>query len=816
MHRPVVLRAFGLLIAIALFVPGASSQTVVKPLRAGDLLALVAGNALPESTVDVIKADGLAFKPDDDYRALLKTAGADPTVLAALNGAKIAGNQSAQDESGKDFLQDLANAGADLKAKQYNDAGQQVMAALKNSFKREPCAFVMGEVLRQEELWNQAQAAYEQILQENPDFPEVHAKLSFILHREDDKEGALREAKAALAQNPNDAEAHKNAGLAFDALQQWNASEAEYNEALRIKPVYAAVQEDLGVLYLDEGELDKGIDALKRAIALGIADADVVYDLGWAYDQKHDTDAAILEYRKAKELDPGRYDARQNLGHDLLGLNQFTEAAKEFRELTTMYPSAEMAHDSLALALFDTWDLAGAEKEWLIAEQLDPSDGGPHAGIGAIREQQRKWDEALDEYRQAVQLEPTRVDGWLGAGRVLLAQSKYAEASAELQQAEIMWGANPRIHDIRAQALAGSGDFAAAITEFRASLQLSPKQIQVMLRLASALEKYGDWVESLNEYREASLVDSAIDLRTKIIRSDELDPQIEYASAQGRWNDHLAALKAAGKSSEAAALQSQLTASQSSASLSDQVDAALQSGAQADRARNLTEALSDYKKAVELAEKLPSNDPRLITALENLGNHYFGWNASAAQAAYEREFQVAVNTFGPESPQLTAPLQSLGRSALMQHDYAAAEKYLFQAVDINEKAFGEGSDSVAKSLVYAAVVFVVQKQYDKAEPYLLRAVHIDDSLFGNDSIYGIFPLTSLCNLYDRWGKSSEAETCDQQLLSMIQKQYGANSPVLASVLADDSKQLRALGRTTDADAVDQRIASIRSATMKRN
>jgi hypothetical protein len=40
--------------------------------------------------VSEIQSRGLAFIPDDDYKSLLKTAGADATVLAALAAAKIA------------------------------------------------------------------------------------------------------------------------------------------------------------------------------------------------------------------------------------------------------------------------------------------------------------------------------------------------------------------------------------------------------------------------------------------------------------------------------------------------------------------------------------------------------------------------------------------------------------------------------------------------------------------------------------------------------------------------------------------------------
>ena len=814
MHKTIVSRTVLLLIVAALYCPLGGSQAPAKPLKASGLVALVAGNALPENVVSAIKTDGLAFRPDNTYRSLLKTAGADVTVLAALDNAKVTADQSAEDESGKEVLQDLANAGADLQGKRYDDAGAQATAALKTSFDRPACGFVMGEVLRRKQLWDQAEAVYEQILQDDAQFPEVHTKLSFILYKQGDGQGALREAKVGLTQNPNDAEAHKNAGLAFDQLRQWTASEAEYNEALRLKPVYLAVELDLGPLYLDEGAWDKAVEQLKRAAALDPEDAGTAYNLGYAYDQKGNPDTAILEYRKAKELDPTRFDARQNLGHDLLETGQPAAAVKEFRELESMFPSASVCHDCLGAALFETQDFAAAEKEWRTAEQFDPSDAIPHSGIGAIREQQKRYNEALQEYRQAIQLAPTQADAWVDAGRVLLVLKQYSEAVTELKQGELIRPDSPQIHDLRAQALAASGDFAGAVSEFQASLQLNPRQIQVMLRLASALEKKGDWAGSLNEYRQASLMDSSIDLRTKIMRSDDLDPQKEYASAQQRWKDHIAALKAAGKSSEAAGVEAQLRASQAVPDLSQQVDEAMQAGANADRQRNFQEAIAEYKRAVELAQKLPARDPRLMTALDALGNNYFGWNNPAAQAAYERELQVAITTFGPQSPQLTGPLQSLGRSALMQHQYAVAQKYLFQAVDLNEKTFGEGSDSVAKSLVYAAVVFVVQKQYDKAEPYLLRAVHIDEAVYGKDGVGLAFPLASLCQLYDKWGKADQADACDKHMLSVLEKQYGNDSPVLVSVLVQDSKQLRALGRGADAEAVDKRIATIRAATMK--
>ncbi|HKN59598.1 MAG TPA: tetratricopeptide repeat protein, partial [Candidatus Acidoferrales bacterium] len=151
-----------------------------------------------------------------------------------------------------------------------------------------------------------------------------------------------------------------------------------------------------------------------------------------------------------------------------------------------------------------------------------------------------------------------------------------------------------------------------------------------------------------------------------------------------------------------------------------------------------------------------------------------------------------------------------------RHDYPSAEKFFFQAVDINEKVFGEGSNRVAESLLLPGQMYVVRKDYAKAEPYLQRAVHIDEALYGQDSIDLVRPLSGLCYLYDQWGKPDQSDACDRHLLTILEKGYGKDSPVIVQVLVSDAKQLRAMGHTADAEQLDKRVASIRATTMKPN
>ena len=369
------------------------------------------------------------------------------------------------------------------------------------------------------------------------------------------------------------------------------------------------------------------------------------------------------------------------------------------------------------------------------------------------------------------------------------------------------------LHDQYGQALIALGSTDAAIAEFKESLALDSKQLTVMIELAKALEKKGDWADAMDQYRKASLADASIDLRTKIVRLDAPDPQNEYKTAQGRLNEHIASLKAAGKSAEAAKLEASIQGLKASAGISEQLDAVIQEGLQANEARHFDEAKADFQKAVDLAAQLQPHDQRLVTALDYLGNENIGQNPAAAEAAFERELKVTEELYGAQSPNMGAPLESLGNNALIQKDYASAEKFYFRAVDLNEKAYGEGSDKVADTLVVATRVYLAQKDYEKAVPYLLRAVNIDESLLGKDSMRLAMPLTTLCYMYDQWKKPTKSEPCYRQLLIIGEKQFGANSPMLSPLLASESQALRALGRPTEADDVDQRLASIRAATM---
>ena len=67
--------SFSALVVLGMFL-NAASQTPPKSMRASEVIALQAGGVLPGSVAHDIAVRGLNFRPDDDYRTLLKALGA--------------------------------------------------------------------------------------------------------------------------------------------------------------------------------------------------------------------------------------------------------------------------------------------------------------------------------------------------------------------------------------------------------------------------------------------------------------------------------------------------------------------------------------------------------------------------------------------------------------------------------------------------------------------------------------------------------------------------------------------------------------------
>jgi len=792
---------------------GVTAQTAPRPLRASEVMAIQAGGGLPANVAHDIAKRGLSFHPDDEFLALMTKAGADASVIAALKAAKVNNEGAAKPDM--ELLRKLCDAAVSMKSKKYDDAATTLSEALDASFARMETGFVMAELLRQRVQFGPSAAVYAQIAQAQPDFPELHDKASYVLYRLGDDESALNEAKAAIAEYGDDAEAHMNAGLALSHLRNFDAAILEFKEALRIKPDYAGLHSGIGLLHQRMQDDKAAIEEYKKAIALDPEYSLAHYNLGNIYLELGNVREAIVEFREARRLCPDNPDYWQNLGSALMRQEPRT-AVKEFREMEKRFPDFEICHVCLGHGLAWDNDLKGAEEEFRKAIKLDPSDANPHAGLGDIRVKEKNFDAALEEYRIAERLDPSDPEAFKSAGKVLLEQKKdFAGAAAELKQAEAVGQSNWETHELYGKALAGNGQGDLAIAEFKEAVALDPKQGQVMSEIAVELEKKGDWAGALEQYRRGADADEN---RISKVQPGESawfydpSPRKQYTEAKARFADHLVALRTAGKKDEAAELEKRVAMMGAAAGTVEKVQEAMHAGDDAMHQHHAEEAEKAFKEAVELAENLPPGDENMILALGRLGNAYgMLQKYDDAEVAFHRQLTIIEKTFGPGYPRVTEPLRFLGSIAAGRKKYAEAESYFSRELQVNLGAFGENSTRTADSLRAMAGLYMVQGQWDKAEPYLLRAVKGSEVAGGPDDNMTLVAVWGLCDLYDRWGKPEKSQPCWHRATGIMEKTEGVNSPALKDSLMSEANALRKLRRNGEAQALEERVVNIQKA-----
>ncbi|GET37293.1 tetratricopeptide repeat protein [Microseira wollei] len=240
---------------------------------------------------------------------------------------------------------------------------------------------------------NQAEQAYLQVLETQPDRPEALYGLGIV---------------AQQMGNPQMA-------------QKW------WSKALQVKPDSVKIWFSLGNLYQAQGQLKEAEEAYKRSLALAPDAAPIYNNLGYTLQQQQRWEEAIASYQKALELEPNCMEAEANLGNALhaqgklsqeqlahyaalnnqLGNSRKTAgdlqtAAIYYRQAIAMQPSLWEAHYNLGVVLQERGELEDAIASYQTALQLDPNHWETYTRLGKIYQAQNNLKEAIAAYRQGL------------------------------------------------------------------------------------------------------------------------------------------------------------------------------------------------------------------------------------------------------------------------------------------------------------------------------------------------------------------------------------------------------------------------------
>lgn len=128
--------------------------------------------------------------------------------------------------------------------------------------------------------------------------------------RTGDLAGALKDYNQAIAQNPKDADAYVNRGIAQDELGQHQAAIADYTKALELKPDQILAYYNRANAYHQLKENKKAIADYTKIISLDAKYSYAYANRGATYFVMGKKEAAIADLQKASEIFASKSDQK--------------------------------------------------------------------------------------------------------------------------------------------------------------------------------------------------------------------------------------------------------------------------------------------------------------------------------------------------------------------------------------------------------------------------------------------------------------------------------------------------------------------------
>jgi protein O-mannosyl-transferase len=136
--------------------------------------------------------------------------------------------------------------------------------------------------------------------------------------------------------------------LAWLQTSYWRDSQSLFTHALAVTANNDVALNNLGILYLEKGQLDDAISKLQAAIDLRPENGPAHDNLAKAFLKKGQVREAMVHYRKFLEIEPGNVEARNILGTALVQQGQVTEAITQWQAALAIQPDNGNAASNLA------------------------------------------------------------------------------------------------------------------------------------------------------------------------------------------------------------------------------------------------------------------------------------------------------------------------------------------------------------------------------------------------------------------------------------------------------------------------------------
>lgn len=214
---------------------------------------------------------------------------------------------------------------------------------------------------------------YQAAIATDPEYADAIADYGAILSIKGDWAGAAQKYKRAIELKPNDALFHSNYARALTKLGQEEESIKQLELAYQLNPKDKIILGALANKCVAAGNFENAINLLEQAVYLFPQSAQMHDRLSYAFARTGNVGQSFAHAKEAVKLDPKLVSARLNLGSALLLKGDADGAKQVYKETTSIDPKNVDAHFLLASTMEKLGDNQGAKSELSTFVELAPA-----------------------------------------------------------------------------------------------------------------------------------------------------------------------------------------------------------------------------------------------------------------------------------------------------------------------------------------------------------------------------------------------------------------------------------------------------------
>jgi predicted O-linked N-acetylglucosamine transferase (SPINDLY family) len=304
---------------------------------------------------------------------------------------------------------------------------------------------------------------------------------------------------------PLDRTAQAKLQQGFVLHQQGRFTEAEhlYEEVLQNAPTNFNVLHLLGVVALQTGRAQRGVELLTKAINFDSSVAAAHNNLGSGLKELKRHNDALINFDQAISLKPDYAEAYYNRGSVLNELARHQEALESYDQAIAFKPDFAKAYNNRGNTLRDLNQIEDALASYDQAIIIEPHYAEAHNNRGSALNELGKFAEALTSCDRAIALNSNNSNAHYNRANVLSNLGRFDEALRNYDHAVMLDPANVKVHNNRGNVLKDLKRFEEALRSYDQAIALKPGYAEAHNNRGNALKELRRFEAALASYDKA-------------------------------------------------------------------------------------------------------------------------------------------------------------------------------------------------------------------------------------------------------------------------------------------------------------------------